>query len=305
MTRSSILAPTFASGPSTNCGPTRTCSLPSWTAASTCRSPGIASSRPASPSSRWKSSPSGRCPVLAANGRASALPDTRPRSRSRTAPGTTTASSRPIKKGGSTRWQFDWKRWERWLQGNGHNRWEFPEDEKFQEKRKIKTGLGSGWRYATFCKTQYASRRRVRRHPQLHPLPPVRHPPARPDRPVADDEGRDQRRREVRAVVLHGRPVGGRAGLHVARRQVRRESPGGGGGGVERDDRRHVRGDERRCSRRAGRNSPWNRRSRRSPTSSTWSSRGSRTTSTLPPSCKAMKQLADEQRAKGAVATAD
>ena len=31
-----------------------------------------------------------------------------------------------------------------------------PDDEKFQEKRKIKTRLG-GWRYSTFCKTQYAS----------------------------------------------------------------------------------------------------------------------------------------------------
>ena len=36
-----------------------------------------------------------------------------------------------IKKGGSTRWQFDWQRWERWLVSNGHTRWEFPEDEKF------------------------------------------------------------------------------------------------------------------------------------------------------------------------------
>jgi hypothetical protein len=61
-----------------------------------------------------------------------------------------------IKEGCSTRWQFDWKRWERWLEHNGHNRWEFPEDEKFQQKRKIKTRL-SGWRYGTFCKTQYAS----------------------------------------------------------------------------------------------------------------------------------------------------
>ena len=32
-----------------------------------------------------------------------------------------------------------------------------PEDEKFQEKRKIKTGLSSGWRYGGFCKTQYSS----------------------------------------------------------------------------------------------------------------------------------------------------
>ncbi len=30
-------------------------------------------------------------------------------------PGTTTASSRPSRDGCSTRWQFDWKRWERWL----------------------------------------------------------------------------------------------------------------------------------------------------------------------------------------------
>ena len=61
-----------------------------------------------------------------------------------------------IKKGGSTRWQFDWQRWKRWLTSNGHARWEFPEDKKFQRKRKIKTRL-SGWRYSSFCKTQYSS----------------------------------------------------------------------------------------------------------------------------------------------------
>jgi hypothetical protein len=43
-----------------------------------------------------------------------------------------------IKKGGSTRWQFDWRRWERWLQANGHGRWDSPDDEKFQQKRRIK-----------------------------------------------------------------------------------------------------------------------------------------------------------------------
>ena len=43
------------------------------------------------------------------------------------------------------------------VQANGHDRWEHPDDEKFQQKRKVKTGLGSGWRYSTFCKTQYAS----------------------------------------------------------------------------------------------------------------------------------------------------
>lgn len=62
-----------------------------------------------------------------------------------------------IKEGGSTRWQFDWGRWRRWLQANGHSHWDDPEDEKFQEKRKVKTGLASGWHYSTFCKTQYAS----------------------------------------------------------------------------------------------------------------------------------------------------
>ncbi|MGO9110780.1 MAG: hypothetical protein ACLP9L_16280 [Thermoguttaceae bacterium] len=62
-----------------------------------------------------------------------------------------------IKDGGSTRWEFDWGRWRRWLQRNGHSRWDNPEDEKFQQKRKIKTSLSSGWRYSTFCKTQFAS----------------------------------------------------------------------------------------------------------------------------------------------------
>ncbi len=62
-----------------------------------------------------------------------------------------------VKNGGCTSWRFDWDKWNRWLNANGHDRYENPEDEKFQEKRKVKTGLGSGWRYSTFCKTQYAS----------------------------------------------------------------------------------------------------------------------------------------------------
>ncbi len=62
-----------------------------------------------------------------------------------------------IKDGGLTRWEFDWGRWRRWLQRNGHSRRDNPEDDKFQQKRKIKTGLSSGWRYSQFCKTQYAS----------------------------------------------------------------------------------------------------------------------------------------------------
>ncbi len=62
-----------------------------------------------------------------------------------------------IKNGGSTRWDFDWRKWERWLQRNGRYGYESPESESFQERRKIKTRLGSGWRYSSFCKTQYAS----------------------------------------------------------------------------------------------------------------------------------------------------
>jgi hypothetical protein len=61
-----------------------------------------------------------------------------------------------VKNGGCTSWRFNWKRWERWLERNGYKRWEFPEDEKFQEIRKVKTRL-SGWRYGTFCKTQFSS----------------------------------------------------------------------------------------------------------------------------------------------------
>jgi hypothetical protein len=64
---------------------------------------------------------------------------------------------RTVKTGCSTRWEFDWQRWRRWLQANGHDRWDSPDDEKFQERRKVRTGLGSGWSYSTFCKTQYAS----------------------------------------------------------------------------------------------------------------------------------------------------
>lgn len=61
-----------------------------------------------------------------------------------------------IKKGGLTRWDFDWERWRRWLVANGHDRWAFPDNDKFQERRKIRTRLG-GWRWGSFCKTQYAS----------------------------------------------------------------------------------------------------------------------------------------------------
>ena len=48
-----------------------------------------------------------------------------------------------IKDGCSTRWEFDWRKWERWLKANGHPIWTDPK--KFQEQRKVKTYLG-GWR---------------------------------------------------------------------------------------------------------------------------------------------------------------
>jgi len=64
---------------------------------------------------------------------------------------------RAIRKDGTTTWEFNRNKWRRWLQCNGHERWEFPDDDKFQEKRTIKTRFGSGWRYSAFCKTQYAS----------------------------------------------------------------------------------------------------------------------------------------------------
>ena len=65
--------------------------------------------------------------------------------------------TRTVTKGGCTHWEFDCERWRRWLLDNGHDRWDSPEDEKFQVKRKVKTRLASRWSYSTFCKTQYAS----------------------------------------------------------------------------------------------------------------------------------------------------
>ena len=64
---------------------------------------------------------------------------------------------RTIREGNSTRWEFNWRKWEQWRKQNGHNSWDFPDDEQFEEQRTIKTRLASGWRYSSFCKTQYAS----------------------------------------------------------------------------------------------------------------------------------------------------
>ncbi len=52
--------------------------------------------------------------------------------------------------------QFSWRKWRQWLQRNGHDQYLPPEDEQFIETRKVKTRLG-GWRWGSFCKTQYAS----------------------------------------------------------------------------------------------------------------------------------------------------
>ena len=203
MTRSGILVPTCASGPSTICGPTRLV-LHRPGRLQACRHP-LASQaigqhhRPAvgnpfvldGARSRQRMGQLRPCPIPGRD-RSDVL-----------APGTTTASSRRSRRAVRPDGSSTGSGGSGGCKRNGHNRWELPEDEKFQQKRKIKTGLGSGWRYSTFCKTQYASRCRVRRHPQFRPLPPVRHPPARPDRPTADDEGRDRRRGQVRAVSYY------------------------------------------------------------------------------------------------------
>ena len=58
-----------------------------------------------------------------------------------------------IKGDGMVQRQFDGRRWERWLTKNGQP-WQHPRH--FLGKRKIKVRL-PGWRFGTFCKTQYAS----------------------------------------------------------------------------------------------------------------------------------------------------
>lgn len=65
--------------------------------------------------------------------------------------------TRTVNEQRSTHWEFDWGKWRRWLVSNHLDRWRSPAHESFHEKRKIKTGLGTGWRYSSFCKTQYAS----------------------------------------------------------------------------------------------------------------------------------------------------
>ena len=143
MTRFGISVPTCASVPLTICVPNETCFLPSWTAASTSPSPGTANSRPASPSSRWKSSRSETIPGPGREWASFGLARYPAEVEVTYCPRSDDRFIQTVKNGGWTWWGFDWKRWERWLERNGHKRWEFPEDEKFQEKRKVKTGLGS------------------------------------------------------------------------------------------------------------------------------------------------------------------
>lgn len=59
-------------------------------------------------------------------------------------------------KQGWTSWQFSWQKWGGWLRRNGHPGHLSPDNECFAEVRRVKTGL-SGWRWSSFCKTQYAS----------------------------------------------------------------------------------------------------------------------------------------------------
>ena len=109
-----------------------------------------------------------------------------------------------IKDGGSTRWQFDWERWRRWLQRNGHKRWEFPEDEKFQQKTQDQDRPCFHLAVLDLLQDPVCQRSGVRRHCELRQVPPVRNPSSRPNRPTAQHEGRIQRRGEVWAVLLYG-----------------------------------------------------------------------------------------------------
>ena len=61
-----------------------------------------------------------------------------------------------MKDGGRTWWEFNWDKWRQWAAANGHGWWANPDDKQFEQKRMVKTRLG-GWRYGSFCKTQYAS----------------------------------------------------------------------------------------------------------------------------------------------------
>ena len=191
MTRFSILAPTCASGPSTICGPIENLFS---TVLDGCKHVNIPWHRKQSasvtvqpleifsfstipgPGSEWASFGLARYP-------AEIEVTYRPRDDDR--------FIKTIKKGGFDPLAVRLEAVGAVAGSNGHDRWEFPEDEKFQQKRKIKTRLGSGWRYWTFCKTQYASDAECGGIPNfvrchlcvIHLLDRIA--------PIADDEGRD------------------------------------------------------------------------------------------------------------------
>lgn len=63
---------------------------------------------------------------------------------------------RTIRDGGSTRWEYDYRKFHRWadkhpLPGR------FGLEGDYTEERAVPTRLASGWRHSAFCKTQYAS----------------------------------------------------------------------------------------------------------------------------------------------------
>lgn len=55
-----------------------------------------------------------------------------------------------------TSWRFSWKKWKRWLDRRRMDRFVMPDDDRFAQLRQVRTHL-SGWRWSSFCKTQYAS----------------------------------------------------------------------------------------------------------------------------------------------------
>ena len=96
---------------------------------------------------------------------------------------------RTVKNGGSNSLGIlTGKRWQRWLQINGHNSWDHPDDEKFQEHRQIKTGLGSTVALGPL-QDPVRERSRTAGIPKLHPMPLMRDSPAGPDWRTTDDEG--------------------------------------------------------------------------------------------------------------------
>ena len=134
-------------------------------------------------SSRWKSFRSGRFPALVQEWASFGLARYPAEIEVTYCPMDDDRFIKTIKNGGSTRWEFDWKRWGRWLKRNGHEplgcsrRREVPGETEDQDRARLDLAI------LDLLQDPVCKRRAVRRHPQLRPLPPVRDPPARPDRP--------------------------------------------------------------------------------------------------------------------------